>query len=72
MTTVTAFTKLDPPADPDVDFYIQELDKVNRRLDRYIEFIEVVEALTFDQFTARRIRCFLQQEGIWLSQEQKD
>jgi hypothetical protein len=30
-----------------------------------IHFIEMTEALTYDQATAIRIRSFLQQQGIW-------
>lgn len=48
-----------------VDPYIEELDKVNKTLDRYVSFLELTEALTTDPQTAKRIREFLIKEGIW-------
>lgn len=48
-----------------IDSYIEEIDQLNKRLDRAIENLEIVEALTTDPATARRIRSFLQEEGIW-------
>jgi hypothetical protein len=38
-------------------------DKI--KLDRTIEFLEIVEALTTDPDTAGRIRSFFIKEGIW-------
>lgn len=49
----------------DADFYLHELDKANKKLDELYHFIEMTEALTYDQATATRIRSFLQEEGIW-------
>lgn len=51
------------------DFYINELDKANQKIDQLYHFIEMTEALTYDQATATRIRSFLQEEGIWPSQQ---
>lgn len=48
-----------------VDPYIEELDKVNKTLDKYVSFLELTEALTNDTETANRIREFLTKEGIW-------
>jgi hypothetical protein len=50
-----------------IDPYIDELDKANRKIDQLYHFIEMTEALTYDQATATRIRSFLQEEGIWES-----
>ena len=48
-----------------IDPYIDEIDKLNKKLDELYHFIEMTEALTYDQATATRIRSFLQEEGIW-------
>jgi hypothetical protein len=47
------------------DVYISELDKANKKIDQLYHFIEMTEALTYDQATSKRIRSFLQEEGIW-------
>lgn len=49
----------------DADFYLDELDKANKKIDQLFHFIEMTEALTYDQATSKRIRSFLEQEGIW-------
>ena len=49
----------------DAEFYIDELDKANKTIDTLVHFIEMTEALTYDQATARRICDFLKQQGIW-------
>lgn len=51
--------------DNDVDFYLHELDKANKRLDEVFHFIEMTEALTYDKATSERIAIFLKQQGIW-------
>jgi hypothetical protein len=56
-----------PAQETDVDFFLNELDKANKKLDYTIHFLEVVEALTKDADTANRIRNFLQEEGVWPS-----
>lgn len=70
MSSIPAFPA--PAHESDAEQHLLELDQIKRKLDRYIEFIEVVEALTFDAATARRIRSFLQQEGVWLSSKKQD
>ena len=49
----------------DADHYIDELDKANKKIDQIFHFIEMTEALTYDQSTSKRIRSFLTEEGIW-------
>lgn len=49
----------------DADHYIDELDKANKKIDQLFHFIEMTEALTYDQATSKRIRSFLTEEGIW-------
>ena len=49
----------------DVDFYLQELDKANLKIDQLYHFIEMTEALTYDDATRKRISSFLKDEGIW-------
>jgi hypothetical protein len=56
----------------DADFYLHELDKANRKIDQLFHFIEMTEALTYDQATSKRIRSFLQEEGIWEKSPQKN
>ncbi len=51
------------------DFYIDALDKANQKIDQLYHFIEMTEALTYDQATSKRIRSFLQEEGIWEKQQ---
>lgn len=51
----------------DADHYINELDKANKKIDELFHFIEMTEALTYDQATAKRISTFLIQQGIWPS-----
>lgn len=60
-----------PTQNSDAEFYLDELDQANKRLDRSIEQLEIVEALTTDPATAKRIRTFLQQEGVWPTSQQK-
>jgi hypothetical protein len=48
-----------------IDPYIDEIDKLNKKIDQLYHFIEMTEALTYDKATATRIRSFLQEEGIW-------
>lgn len=55
----------------DADVYIGELDKANKKIDQLYHFIEMTEALTYDQATSKRIRSFLQEEGIWERSPQK-
>ncbi len=45
--------------------YLDELDAANRKIDQLYHFIEMTEALTYDQATSKRIRSFLQEEGVW-------
>jgi hypothetical protein len=61
----TVTTEEKPLADSDAEFYLNELDKANKKIDQLYHFIEMTEALTYDQATATRIRSFLQEEGIW-------
>jgi hypothetical protein len=58
-----------PDQETDVDFFLNELDKANKKLDYTIEFLELVEGLTTDPATAKRIRSFLVKEGVWPSQQ---
>lgn len=53
----------------DADFYLQELDKANKKIDKLFHFIEMTEALTYDQATSKRIRSFLIEEGIWQAEK---
>lgn len=48
-----------------IDSYIEDLDNANKKIGQLYHFIEMTEALTYDQATATRIRSFLQEEGIW-------
>lgn len=48
-----------------IDAYIEDLDRTNKKIQDLYHFIEMTEALTYDQATATRIRSFLQEEGIW-------
>jgi hypothetical protein len=57
--------------DSDVEYYLHELDKAHKKIDQLFHFIEMTEALTYDQATAKRIRSFLQEEGIWPASQQK-
>lgn len=59
-----------PAPQTDEQFYLDELDKANKKLDEAIEFIELLEALTTDKDTANRIRKYMEQEGIWKSKTQ--
>lgn len=54
------------------EFYISELDKANKKIDQLFHFIEMTEALTYDQATSKRIRSFLEEEGIWPASQQKN
>ena len=56
----------------DADFYITELDTANKKIDELFHFIEMTEALTYDQATAKRIRTFLTEQGVWKRYLQKD
>jgi hypothetical protein len=58
-----------PDEQTDLDYFLCELDRVNKKLDQTIEFLETVEALTTDPATAGRIRSFLVKEGVWPSQQ---
>lgn len=49
----------------DTEFFIEELDKANRKIEQLYHFIEMTEALTYDQATSTRICSFLKEEGIW-------
>lgn len=51
--------------DLDSEFYINELDKANKKIEQLYHFIEMTEALTYDQATSKRIQSFLKEEGIW-------
>lgn len=54
-----------PAPQTDEQFYLEELDAANKKLDAAIQFIELLEALTTDKETANRIRKYLEQEGVW-------
>lgn len=58
-----------PPEQTNIDYFLSELDKANKKLDYTIEFLETIEALTTDPATAGRIRSFLVKEGVWPSQQ---
>ena len=53
----------------DAEFYINELDAANKTVDRLYHFIEMTEALTYDQATAKRIRKFMTDEGMWAAKK---
>lgn len=72
MSNVSAFPAPERQLDRDADFYIKELDKANMKLDRCLNQLELIEALTDDRRTAKRIRTFLQKEGVWPQSPQKD
>lgn len=44
---------------------IDELNKANKKISDLYHFIEMTEALTYDDATRARIRSFLKEEGIW-------
>jgi hypothetical protein len=49
-----------------------QTDVVVKKYKEAIQFIELLEALTFDHATASRIRSFLTKEGIWKPLQQKN
>ena len=61
--------RYDEAMQDDADFYINELDKANKKVDQLYSFIEILEALTMDRDTSSRIRTFLEKEGIWESRQ---
>jgi len=42
-----------------------ELRKANEKIDELYHFIEMTDALTYDQATSKRIKTFLTEEGVW-------
>lgn len=48
-----------------IDIYLKELDKAYKKIEELYHFIEMTEALTYDQATSKRIHSFLKEEGIW-------
>jgi hypothetical protein len=55
-----------------IDAYIEDLDTANKKIQELYHFIEMTEALTYDQATVTRIRSFLTEEGIWQPLPQKN
>lgn len=53
-------TVMEPPRQADYD-----LRAAQEKIKDLYHFIEMTEALTYDDATAKRIRTFLQEEGIW-------
>ncbi len=53
-------------SDCDADY-----DALDRKYKKAIHFIEMTEALTYDEATAKRIRTFLEEHGIWQPSPQK-
>lgn len=53
----------------DTEFFIEKLDKANRKIEQLYHFIEMTEALTYDQATSKRISSFLIEEGIWQAEK---
>jgi len=49
----------------------QEATYWKSKYEQAIHFVEMTEALTYDQATAKRIRSFLEEEGIWDKNTQK-
>ena len=49
----------------DNDNYLNELDEANKIIDKLYHFIEMTEALTYDQATAKRITDFLKEQKVW-------
>jgi hypothetical protein len=39
--------------------------EIEKEIKKYVNFIEMLEALTTDKYTAKKIREFLEQEKIW-------
>jgi hypothetical protein len=46
-------------------------DALVKKYQEAIHFIEMTEALTYDEATAKRIRTFLEEKGIWQPLPQK-
>lgn len=56
-----------PPVQEDMSSLADELNQANKKIDELYHFIEMTEALTYDNATRARIRSFLKEEGIWKS-----
>lgn len=41
------------------------LDEAHEKIKELYHFIEMTDALTYDQATSARIRSFLKKEGVW-------
>lgn len=54
-------------SDIDTTTWFDELDKAQKKISDLYHFIEMTEALTYDNATRVRIRSFLKEEGIWKS-----
>lgn len=64
--------RYDEAVKEDAEFYLNMLDIANRKIDQLLHFIEMTEALTYDQATSKRIRSFLIEEGVWEKSPQKN
>ena len=49
----------------EVDYEKSLLTSAYKKIKELYHFIEMTEALTYDEATATRIRTFLKEEGIW-------
>jgi len=56
-----------PPVEEDMSSLADELNQANKKISELYHFIEMTEALTYDDATRARIRSFLKEEGIWKS-----
>jgi hypothetical protein len=65
MTMSTNPATLELTREDVLDIYETELEKSYAKVKQLYHFIEMTEALTYDQATATRIRSFLIEEGIW-------
>ena len=57
---------IEPPVE------LTELGKANKKILELYHFIEMTEALTYDQATSKRVSDFLIAEGVWKPLDKKD
>ena len=51
---------------------LDELSRANKKILELYHFIEMTEALTYDEATSKRISDFLIAEGVWKPLDKKD
>jgi hypothetical protein len=51
---------------------LDELSRANKKILELYHFIEMTEALTYDEATSKRISDFLIAKGVWKPLDKKD